>query len=57
MAELTLPSATSAVGKCTHCGAEIRLDPVWYRALSDLFRAASENKSDIAAIKAFVGMP
>jgi len=37
MANLSFPKDQASLGKCPHCGAEIKIDPIWYTALQRLF--------------------
>lgn len=40
MAEkLTLPEPASALGRCPHCGAEIKIDQHWYARLQQIVEA------------------
>lgn len=31
MADITVPDQQAAVGKCGRCGAEFKIDPIWYQ--------------------------
>lgn len=40
---LTLPNADVPLGKCPHCGAEIKIEPIWYQRLVALLSFINKN--------------
>jgi hypothetical protein len=43
MANITIPNAEENIGKCPHCGAEVKINPAWYRKLLELVRLVNAN--------------
>jgi hypothetical protein len=37
--KLTLPDQNQTLGRCSRCGAEIKMDPTWYERLTQILRA------------------
>jgi hypothetical protein len=35
---VTLPDQNAVLGRCSRCGAEIRMEPAWYERLANLVR-------------------
>jgi hypothetical protein len=38
MATITFPNPDVPIAKCPHCGAEVKMNPVWYQKLLELLR-------------------
>lgn len=39
MAKITIPNPEVAIGKCSHCGQDIKITPVWYQKLLEIIKA------------------